>query len=119
MSIRLDQRSITILAWLIATAAFAAIAAHLLSERLAHRSLLFGAISRENIFLSVLMLGLTGGLVLARWRPSPGKGGRASMALLGLLCSGAAFLFGFKGLAVVLSVFAFLDLIGYLRPPRA
>ncbi|MDG2526248.1 hypothetical protein P6166_12875 [Stenotrophomonas sp. HITSZ_GD] len=115
---RLDHAPVAVLALLAAIAAFAAIAACWLGDHLAFLRAYSSDTGGEHLFLSMWWLGLTAVAVLGRWRPSIGAGARAMMAMLGALCSGATLLFGFRGLAVLLSGFALIDLLQFLRSPR-
>ncbi|KRG46331.1 hypothetical protein ARC20_05610 [Stenotrophomonas panacihumi] len=115
---RLDHRPVVMVAWLAAIAALAAMVACALGDPFARLGVHSVQAGREHLFLSTLMLGLTCLVTFARWKPSVGKGARAFMAALGVICSAAALVFGYGGLAMVLSGFALLDLLGYLRSPR-
>ena len=68
-------------------------------------------VAGENVFLAVMTLGLAVLVASIRWTPPLGRNGRRLTLFIGAGCSVASLCFGIKGLALILSASATVDLV--------
>lgn len=107
---RSDTSAICVIGWLVAIVVLSGAVAIALRATGSMLPIVTTA-AGENVFLAVMVLGLTVLAATIRWSLPLGRRGRWLIFFIGAGCSAASLCFGIKGLLLVLLFSAIVDLV--------